>query len=667
MIAEYEYNPVSPASIVGQLETGATAFIEVWDGNEPVAVAASGVTEIGSTGKYAWSTVHVPPLTKPRQQFHWRMTGGASSDEGDFILRIMPHAVVLPPVGDCVIDPRVLQTGVYPTFPAQGGGPSGEQGGGQQPEQPQPLEVLGVTQVMGDGIWECGYLYEVSFTGPVKVAAWEGGDTDGGLLGLNDESSAEASFWAPHADTAKMYLGYTQLLSRYEFTEAWAVSGATQPIVFPASGSISNFPMVGVEQVSEVLPGANYDGYPYDVVFSAPIVVHSAESGGSAAGLVGYTSTGSGVQVSGWLEGGANTLRVVFPAQIATYVIGAPITCVTMVSGNLSLPQSGAAIPLPVSLQTAVYVSDDAEYGGAIYELTFDGPVQIASYPGDGSVDNAIVGYLDPAPASPVPAYNWSAVSGSNAKMRVTFEQPVHLVEVMSGAVAASNLLPASGAPVLRKIEGVLFRGDLSNGEDTFVYDIGFDGPVSLQPQGGTAFSFQIAGWDGSSWGLPMTNWTRLSEAPGATNWVRATFDWTPIAIKITAGDGPVLNLDDQVYVLQPNAIEYAEWSGEIVMFYPTFPIRQKNFDPPPGGYDPDIYVELMGEGEGTRYYADSLQVDMFGGTWGQFSTPTSPQLAVGRLLVGDAHGQTWFMESADNIIHPFIEQQLFEPMEVPA
>jgi len=86
-IAEFDFFPDSPPAIVGELVTGQTVNIELWEDGSGVAITSSGCTEINSTGRYSWSTSGIPTLTASRQQFHWRMSDGlGNTDDGDFIL-----------------------------------------------------------------------------------------------------------------------------------------------------------------------------------------------------------------------------------------------------------------------------------------------------------------------------------------------------------------------------------------------------------------------------------------------------------------------------------------------------------------------------------------------------------------------------------------------------
>lgn len=85
-IVEFDFFPDAPPAIVGELVTGQTVNIELWEGSGVVAIASSGCSEINSTGRYSWSTGGIATLTASRQQFHWRMSDGVNTDEGDFVL-----------------------------------------------------------------------------------------------------------------------------------------------------------------------------------------------------------------------------------------------------------------------------------------------------------------------------------------------------------------------------------------------------------------------------------------------------------------------------------------------------------------------------------------------------------------------------------------------------
>jgi hypothetical protein len=85
-IAEFDFFPDSPPAIVGELVTGQTVNIELWEDGASVSIASSGCNEINNTGRYSWSTSGISTLTSSRQQFHWRMSDGTNTDEGDFVL-----------------------------------------------------------------------------------------------------------------------------------------------------------------------------------------------------------------------------------------------------------------------------------------------------------------------------------------------------------------------------------------------------------------------------------------------------------------------------------------------------------------------------------------------------------------------------------------------------
>lgn len=87
-IAEFDFFPDSPPAIIGEgdLITGQTVNIEIWENGVIVPISSSGCGEINGTGRYSWSTSGIQTLTVSRQQFHWRMTDGSNTDEGDFIL-----------------------------------------------------------------------------------------------------------------------------------------------------------------------------------------------------------------------------------------------------------------------------------------------------------------------------------------------------------------------------------------------------------------------------------------------------------------------------------------------------------------------------------------------------------------------------------------------------
>lgn len=85
-IAEFDFFPDAPPAIVGELVTGQVVNMELWEDGSAVSISASGCTEINTTGRYTWSTGGIATLTASRQQFHWRMSDGTNTDEGDFVL-----------------------------------------------------------------------------------------------------------------------------------------------------------------------------------------------------------------------------------------------------------------------------------------------------------------------------------------------------------------------------------------------------------------------------------------------------------------------------------------------------------------------------------------------------------------------------------------------------
>jgi len=87
-IREYDYLPDSPISIIGELTTGQTVTIEVWQDGVAVVLTSDVCSEIDATGKYSWSTINLPVLPTDRAQYHWRMDDGAGNTvEDDFILQ----------------------------------------------------------------------------------------------------------------------------------------------------------------------------------------------------------------------------------------------------------------------------------------------------------------------------------------------------------------------------------------------------------------------------------------------------------------------------------------------------------------------------------------------------------------------------------------------------
>lgn len=118
-----------------------------------------------------------------------------------------------------------------------------------------------------------------------------------------------------------------------------------------------------------------------------------------------------------------------------------------------------------------------------------------------------------------------------------------------------------------------------------------------------------------------------------------------------------------------PNDIEYAEFMDDQVYVYTKFPVRLRRDpeDMPPEGYDPNLVFFTMSGGEVLgAYYTNNVSVDAISGGWLQFFLMESPGgFESGRLSFGDEIGQTWWFESADNALHPFTHQIVFEPVEV--
>jgi len=87
-ILEFEYSINNPPSLVGKLNSGGTATIEVWQDGNLINVTSNICTEINGTGEYTWSIANIPSVTFPQTQYHYRMTDnlGATFD-GDFILK----------------------------------------------------------------------------------------------------------------------------------------------------------------------------------------------------------------------------------------------------------------------------------------------------------------------------------------------------------------------------------------------------------------------------------------------------------------------------------------------------------------------------------------------------------------------------------------------------
>lgn len=85
-IVEFDFFPDSPPAIMGELVVDQTVYIQLWEDGVLVSIASSGCSEIDNTGRYTWSTSNIPVLTASRQQFHWQMSDGVNTDDGDFVL-----------------------------------------------------------------------------------------------------------------------------------------------------------------------------------------------------------------------------------------------------------------------------------------------------------------------------------------------------------------------------------------------------------------------------------------------------------------------------------------------------------------------------------------------------------------------------------------------------
>lgn len=91
-IQEYLYNPDNPPAVVGVLTTGQTVTIEIWEvpSGTMVNLTSNACQEIGTTGKYSFSTVNITVLPKTPTQYSFRMSdGGGNTVTGDFILKYL--------------------------------------------------------------------------------------------------------------------------------------------------------------------------------------------------------------------------------------------------------------------------------------------------------------------------------------------------------------------------------------------------------------------------------------------------------------------------------------------------------------------------------------------------------------------------------------------------
>lgn len=77
--------------IIGTFDTPASAVtIQLWDvtngQNTPVSVASSGCYQISDTGRWGWSTTHLPSLQGNAKHYFYTMTSDvAETFEGQFI------------------------------------------------------------------------------------------------------------------------------------------------------------------------------------------------------------------------------------------------------------------------------------------------------------------------------------------------------------------------------------------------------------------------------------------------------------------------------------------------------------------------------------------------------------------------------------------------------
>lgn len=89
---EFEYNPDAPQAIVGELTSGASGTVRVWREGVELTLPDNVCTELDGTGRFAWSTVHLPVPVASREQFHWQMDDDqGASDWGDLV-RYVPGA-----------------------------------------------------------------------------------------------------------------------------------------------------------------------------------------------------------------------------------------------------------------------------------------------------------------------------------------------------------------------------------------------------------------------------------------------------------------------------------------------------------------------------------------------------------------------------------------------
>lgn len=80
-----DYNPQIIGRFIGDPNS---VTIEVWsNGSDVIILNDNNCYQIGDTGRWAWSTINLPPLAKIINQFIYRMTGdNAETFESQFIL-----------------------------------------------------------------------------------------------------------------------------------------------------------------------------------------------------------------------------------------------------------------------------------------------------------------------------------------------------------------------------------------------------------------------------------------------------------------------------------------------------------------------------------------------------------------------------------------------------
>jgi len=87
LIKKADYNP----QIIGRFTTNPSSVtIEVWEvtSGSILSLSSYDCYEIGDTDRWAWSSIHLPPLTKRVNQYVYRMTANtAETFDGDFIVK----------------------------------------------------------------------------------------------------------------------------------------------------------------------------------------------------------------------------------------------------------------------------------------------------------------------------------------------------------------------------------------------------------------------------------------------------------------------------------------------------------------------------------------------------------------------------------------------------